>query len=417
MVTTNKKYLVELDLGEAGGRHRIKSIDHLLRWLETEVAYWNWLSTRSAATIPHLAQLGTHVIQQLNALRGQVNTWQQRGGTEATAEGVPAAIENLYKVRQLLHSSTAEAKFIQTIRNESGDIAAAAALASTLLQSPQQRQAFGVDYNNLDQYEGKLAITLFRRGIAPKSAAAVQRSLKTLSENYRQVYEEQAAAADELTGRLKGLDRKYTKITDRGSHGMAEAVRLARRHAKKQRSKANDEWEDQKKAHMQSVADLEDNYNKAFALEKPVEYWDRKRKKHRLASSILFVSFAFYLIGVVKLVGFALTTPLGSTEFWKDPSPGFLAAAAVTIGVVVALGRIPLRLAMSQLHLGNDADERVTMVTTYLALREGEHASEQHMSIVLERLFTPAADGIVKDDLGPVTVIDHARTLFDKGRR
>jgi hypothetical protein len=78
----------------------------------------------------------------------------------------------------------------------------------------------------------------------------------------------------------------------------------------------------------------------------------------------------------------------------------------VTIGLVVALVRVPLRLAMSELHLKNDADERVTMVNTYLALRAGEHATTEHMQIVLERLFRPGVDGIVKDDLGPVTASD-----------
>jgi hypothetical protein len=84
------------------------------------------------------------------------------------------------------------------------------------------------------------------------------------------------------------------------------------------------------------------------------------------------------------------------------------------IGIVVALARVLLRLAMSQLHLGNDADERVTMVNTYLALRQGGHADEGHIQIVLERLFAPATDGIVKEDLGPVTVADAVKSALTR---
>jgi hypothetical protein len=54
---------------------------------------------------------------------------------------------------------------------------------------------------------------------------------------------------------------------------------------------------------------------------------------------------------------------------------------------------------MGQLHLYHDADERVTMVQTYLALREGGHADESHMGIVLGRLFAPAGDSAGKDEL------------------
>ena len=50
------------------------------------------------------------------------------------------------------------------------------------------------------------------------------------------------------------------------------------------------------------------------------------------------------------------------------------------------------------------------MVTTYLALREGEHATPDHMGIVIERIFAPATDGIVKDDFGPVTFMDALRS-------
>jgi len=46
------------------------------------------------------------------------------------------------------------------------------------------------------------------------------------------------------------------------------------------------------------------------------------------------------------------------------------------------------------------------MVMTYLALREGGHASDAQMQTVIERLFLPAQDGIVKDDLVGVTLHD-----------
>ena len=102
----------------------------------------------------------------------------------------------------------------------------------------------------------------------------------------------------------------------------------------------------------------------------------------------------------------ARNTGLGDLGFWQSADLSAIALLTVSVGIVVAVVRIPLRLAMSELHLGNDAEERVTMVNTYLALRAGEHTTAEHMAVILDRLFKPAADGIVKDDFGPVTAAD-----------
>ena len=66
---------------------------------------------------------------------------------------------------------------------------------------------------------------------------------------------------------------------------------------------------------------------------------------------------------------------------------------------------------MSQLHLWNDAEERVTMVETYLALREGGAASDREMELALPALFRNSADGIVKDDVTPFTPLDIVRNM------
>ena len=47
------------------------------------------------------------------------------------------------------------------------------------------------------------------------------------------------------------------------------------------------------------------------------------------------------------------------------------------------------------------------MVNTYLALADGGHAKEANMVALYNRLFAPAADGIVKDDLGSIGVGDY----------
>ncbi|WP_425487836.1 DUF6161 domain-containing protein [Microvirga lupini] len=51
--------------------------------------------------------------------------------------------------------------------------------------------------------------------------------------------------------------------------------------------------------------------------------------------------------------------------------------------------------------MGIDAEERATMVKTYLALTEKHAADEKDRALVLASLFRPTTDGIVRDDGAP----------------
>ena len=73
--------------------------------------------------------------------------------------------------------------------------------------------------------------------------------------------------------------------------------------------------------------------------------------------------------------------------------------------------RLLVRVFLSNMHLENDAAERVTMVKTYLALlRKGRLPQATDISVVLAALFRPSGDGIVKDEGVPPTTFD----LFTK---
>jgi len=63
-------------------------------------------------------------------------------------------------------------------------------------------------------------------------------------------------------------------------------------------------------------------------------------------------------------------------------------------------GRLLTKLYLSQHHLRQDADERATMTTTYLALTAEQAASDGDRTIILNALFRNTPDGIVKEDGG-----------------
>lgn len=63
--------------------------------------------------------------------------------------------------------------------------------------------------------------------------------------------------------------------------------------------------------------------------------------------------------------------------------------------------RLSAKIFVSNLHLRTDADERVTMIQTYLALlREGSGPKEDERQLVLQTLFRPSKAGFIKDE-GP----------------
>jgi hypothetical protein len=61
--------------------------------------------------------------------------------------------------------------------------------------------------------------------------------------------------------------------------------------------------------------------------------------------------------------------------------------------------RLLVRIFLSNMHLENDAAERVTMAKTYLALLRNDNVPKgDGINTVLAALFRPTGDGIVKDE-------------------
>ena len=65
------------------------------------------------------------------------------------------------------------------------------------------------------------------------------------------------------------------------------------------------------------------------------------------------------------------------------------------------IGRILLRMYLSGHHLATDAEERRTMIMTFLALAKSKSVQDADRNLILTALFRPGSDGIVKDDAAP----------------
>ena len=73
----------------------------------------------------------------------------------------------------------------------------------------------------------------------------------------------------------------------------------------------------------------------------------------------------------------------------------FTAAILTTFGVWLV--KISANIFMSHMHLETDAQERRTMMHTYLALtRKGQCPKEDERQLILQTLFRPSANGMIK---------------------
>jgi hypothetical protein len=69
--------------------------------------------------------------------------------------------------------------------------------------------------------------------------------------------------------------------------------------------------------------------------------------------------------------------------------------------------RLVVRVWLSHVHLATDAAERVVMVKTYLALgADGMPSADADRQHLLQALFRPASDGIVKDEGIPPSFLE-----------
>jgi len=147
-------------------------------------------------------------------------------------------------------------------------------------------------------------------------------------------------------------------------------------------------------------------FTEKMALKAPVEYWEKKAAKHKASEGVMqgwlwvYFPLAFTcLVGMFGGVGYyLLTTPATSLP------PGLTVVAsaglATSAGMLFWIGRLLTKLYLSQHHLRQDAEERATMTTTYLALTEVSAPGDTDRQIVLNALFRSTPDGIVKEEGG-----------------
>jgi hypothetical protein len=365
---------------------------------KTPAAFLKWAERFSAAWEPTLA-LDVNVVpggpmrNSFTTTRDQIraSVAAARQLAESESPETRAQTEKLFRRifnNRGIPATTEFPEYVAELRASRGDLVAVAAIASLSPTEPNTTLE-----SHLPEYRlGAFATLMFQMGLQTPSNAAVRK--------LRSEYE--SAISD--------------SASDKEQFKSAAALALADVASKLQEQLSSDrleidaviaEFVNDGNSAVDSVKSTEKAYLEQMRLQAAVTYWSTEATKHRRSESKIRKWLITYAIGaVLAIVGLLLLLShfaANSTDLVQYVK--YTAIGVLFTTVTIWVGRILLRLFLSERHLSIDAEERVTMVQTYLALTKESKLEPADRPLVLANLFRSGTDGIVKDDGSPDTML------------
>jgi len=390
--------LFTLDLSENGGLFAPTTLEQARTWIQRERSFWSWINQQS---------FGNHdqgIKQALEKLNQAINNAQQAQQYkdshpqqyQVEISTVQNQVKDAFVQRKLPHSSSPLAQRIDAYRKATDD-QTGSFFASVFVPPSQGHQFHPQD---LAAWRGMVEglIDRFSLGNAPPKGRK-----QAADQSFEQLRVKAEALLGEKTTTYDALHRDYGTL--------AEGIRAS---AGEQTSQFNTsqvnregDFETLVTEHKEEMENLRKTFREEIALRAPAEYWEIKRKGHdrmaRITGVLAFGSMGgaaiFLSLFIHDLLG--NTAPGTAPESWK-------VAMLVLIGLFTVWAlRLVVRMFLSHLHLSTDAAERVVMVRTYLSLLEGDRLSgNDDRQLILQALFRPASDGIVKDEGLPPSIFE-----------
>jgi len=396
--TPKPEPLFTLDLLGNGGVLQPTTIDEASAWIQQEQAFWSWLTNRHYGNHDQRLQ---HAIGQLHEalnLGGRSRQYADAQPQQFAADiaEMRARLESAYIRWKLPHSSTPLAQRIEAHRQEAGD--QSASFFAAVFIPPDQGHHF--QPQELSGWRGvvEALVDRFQLGSAPQKGRkqAAEQSFEQLRTRTESLLGEKSAAYDALHREYASL-AEVIRSREESQTSTFDAAQIKR----------DGDFETLLNGHKQAMENLRKTFREEIALRAPADYWETKRKSHLRMSwvtgTLSFAGIGAAAGGLVWLIHDLVSgTPVGAQpDAWRI-------AMVVLVGVFALWGaRLIVRMFLSHLHLLTDATERVVMVKTYLSLLEGDQlASKEDRQLILTALFRPAADGIVKDEGIPPSMIE-----------
>ncbi|MFW2571283.1 DUF6161 domain-containing protein [Legionella sp. 29fVS95] len=355
--------------------------DELHDFMQSERNAWSWLlqAVEKENNLNRMLQIYNNYFNNINQFLLQFPQYQDN---EAQLNSLKNSLK--HQTEQAVNqgfnrSESANAKFIFSLKDKSTPLVAGYALAFLSKQS--------LNFNTFPALEGAFCALQFLKGTTDTVEAA-QQNLESTKRSWNikfgKQHKEISGKKELLIGEIETLKSQY-----------GELVLMS----KKQIEDQDIDYKSKMTEVEQRLNDIEHTYDEKLALQSSVQYWTAKRTHHQ--------TVIWWLAAIT--IFFALLTGFGfiwaAYELLKET---FVSVPLWKLGVMIGISsfgiwltRLSAKIFISNLHLRTDADERVTMIQTYLALlREGSGPKIEERQLILQTLFRPSATGFIKDD-GP----------------
>jgi len=374
-----RKPIIEIDLGDNGGKVVFRSLEDIEAWVQKEEQAWAWLgeAVRQDGNIGQIQGRMPPFWQQIRQLVAQARPHLETPNADAHLNALKNNITAYYRniPTRALHSSSPKSEFVFEIKKTDPVLAAYILGFFIGVQIVQ-----GVTKS----LEGALEGFLFQKGVR-KNVTAEKRALTKLRKEWQASLTEHETEIGEIQ---KQFDDKKEEIEKLCLKQQADF----------------DQMVGKGKAELENIAQT---YDQRLALQAPVQYWSDKKTAHHKLAKIYGIAAGAWLAGSGCLLALAIYKVLNNLK--PDAHPALWQSLILVLSALVVLfvTRILVRITLSHLHLKEDAHERVTMAETYLSLlrHEGGPAKED-LELILKTLFRATSDGLVKDDALPSPVME-----------
>ena len=239
-------------------------------------------------------------------------------------------------------------------------------------------------------------------GASAHAISVAQDSLREIAETIENLRLRERELAYEMASMAKELEEGNKAVIEKYGRGLID-----------QKNKSID----QEKQRQETFKNLVDAFNAHLRISRPAELWGDLEERHTQASRLAWRLFlaggvAFAIASLTIVFGFGESiaqafTPTscqtGNEASCNQISPkGPLIISAILAVSTVWLWflRLQMKVHLSERHLFLDARERKAFAETYLALVKGGEVTTDHEAVILQSLFRPTQDGIIKDDGG-----------------
>jgi hypothetical protein len=351
-----------------------RSLDEIEQWLRTEQQFWQW--TKSVTQVPDMGRQYHGENEAFSYLQAMRSNPDNPPHTSQQLINIRNILVQRYQQFKALHSTIPKSRFLATVENK--------AVAGHAL-----RIFMDLPPSNIGDpacWRGSLVAAAWDLGLqgVPKSYEIEFSELRRkIDLEHEQLRRQAGASADEFAK----LEIEVGKLHSEQGKFFDE-----------QEAQRKISFESREKSHDKQMGDITKSYQETMAMRASVTYLkegSKDRRKAWIATAIVtflvgaaFAGAAFYVARQV----------LGSaTPEWYKIAP-----AALLATLIFWLIRILVRMFLSNLHQSSDMRARATLIQTYLALlAEGNAVKEEDRKLILQVIFRPISDGLVKDDAAP----------------